>query len=60
MFDMVKTFMATIEDRNRGMKEYYEFVSNIYEEYFDNRLYLMQLYLDTLSRVTDKDYITPD
>lgn len=44
MFEVVKLFMATIEDKNKGTfgSDYYEFVNKIYDEYFDNRLYLIE------------------
>lgn len=41
MFEVVKLFMATIEEKNKGAADYYEFMGKIYDEYFDNRNYLM-------------------
>ena len=45
--------MATIEEKHKGMGDYYEFVSKIYDEYFDNRAYLIEQYLDALSRILE-------
>ena len=53
LFEVVKLFIATIEERYRGMGEYYEFLSIIYDEYFDNRAYLLDLYIVAFTQIID-------
>jgi hypothetical protein len=57
-FEIVNMFMNTIEERQKkggigGGMDYYEFTSKIYDEYFDNRIYLMELYLDCLNKIME-------
>lgn len=53
MFEIVRLFMATIEEKHKGIGDYHEFTCKIYDEYFDNRAYLIDQYLDALGRVLD-------
>jgi hypothetical protein len=53
MFEVVKLFMATIEEKHKGLGDYFEFTSKIYDEYFDNRAYLLDQYLNVLGNILE-------
>lgn len=42
------------------MGEYYEFLSIIYDEYFDNRAYLLDLYIVAFTQIIDQQNLTLD
>lgn len=61
LFEVVKLFIITIEEKYKGMGEYHEFVSIIYDEYFDNRVYLLDLYMSTFTRLlAEKNFSLDD
>lgn len=50
----------TLEDRYKGMGEFQEFISTIFDEYFDNRVYLLDLYINSFTRILGEKNLSLD